>query len=195
MTMESIKKDISKVLQKQGVLKEYEAEIQTLDDDIKALEDKRIDTVSFKIDKELAEKRNVRAELGRQFKEVKERTEAELSTLADGISSKAARYTAEVFNTDETLNKKELAARKALLNGYAAYQDYEEYRKRLAVKISEELNKSDYKSAVRYSNRMMTHDPLLDVQRFEPKFKINTGTNGKPDTTRQFFERLKKEEV
>lgn len=193
--MESIKKDISKVLQKQGVLKEYEAEIQTLDDDIKALEDKRIDTVSFKIDKELAEKRNVRAELGRQFKEVKERTEAELSTLADGISSKAARYTAEVFNTDETLNKKELAARKALLNGYAAYQDYEEYRKRLAVKISEELNKSDYKSAVRYSNRMMTHDPLLDVQRFEPKFKINTGTNGKPDTTRQFFERLKKEEV
>ena len=193
--MESIKKDISKVLQKQGVLKEYEAEIQTLDDDIKALEDKRIDTVSFKIDKELAEKRNVRAELGRQFKEVKERTEAELSTLADGISSKAARYTAEVFNTDETLNKKELAARKALLNGYAAYQDYEEYRKELAVKISEELNKSDYKSAVRYSNRMMTHDPLLDVQRFEPKFKINTGTNGRPDTTREFFERLKKEEV
>ena len=193
--MESIKKDISKVLQKQGVLKEYEAEIQTLDDDIKALEDKRIDTVSFKIDKELAEKRNVRAELGRQFKEVKERTEAELSTLADGISSKAARYTTEVFNTDETLNKKELAARKALLNGYAAYQDYEEYRKELAVKISEELNKSDYKSAVRYSNRMMTHDPLLDVQRFEPKFKINTGTNGKPDTTRQFFERLKKEEI
>lgn len=195
MTMESIKKDISKVLQKQGVLKEYEAEIQTLDDDIKALEDKRIDTVSFKIDKELAEKRNVRAELGRQFKEVKERTEKELSTLADGISSKAARYTAEVFNTDETLNKKELAARKALLNGYAAYQDYEEYRKRLAVKISEGLNESDYKSAVRYSNRMMTHDPLLDVQRFEPKFKINTGTNGRPDTTREFFERLKKEEV
>ena len=195
MTMESIKKDISKVLQKQGVLKEYEAEIQTLDDDIKALEDKRIDTVSFKIDKELAEKRNVRAELGRQFKEVKERTEAELSSLADGISSKAARYTAEVFNTDETLNKKELAARKALLNGYAAYQDYEEYRKRLAVKISEELNKSDYKSAVKYSNRMMTHDPLLDVQRFEPKFKINTGRNGKPDTTREFFERLKKEEI
>lgn len=195
MTMESIKKDISKVLQKQGVLKEYEAEIQTLDDDIKALEDKRIDTVSFKLDKELAEKRNVRAELGRQFKEVKERTEKELSTLADGISSKAARYTAEVFNTDETLNKKELAARKALLNGYAAYQDYEEYRKKLAVKISEELNKSDYKSAVRYSNRMMTHDPLLDVQRFEPKFKINTGSNGKPDTTRQFFERLKKEEI
>ena len=193
--MESIKKDISKVLQKQGVLKEYEAEIQTLDDDIKALEDKRIDTVSFKIDKELAEKRNVRAELSRQFKEVKERTEAELSTLADGISSKAARYTAEVFNTDETLNKKELAARKALLNGYAAYQDYEEYRKELAVKISEELNKSDYKSAVRYSNRMMTHDPLLDVQRFEPKFKINTGTNGRPDTTREFFERLKKDEV
>ena len=193
--MESIKKDISKVLQKQGVLKEYEAEIQTLDDDIKALEDKRIDTVSFKIDKELAEKRNVRAELGRQFKEVKERTEKELSTLADVISGKAARYTAEVFNTDETLNKKELAARKALLNGYAAYQDYEEYRKELAVKISEELNKSDYKSAVRYSNRMMTHDPLLDVQRFEPKFKINTGTNGKPDTTREFFERLKKEEV
>ena len=195
MTMESIKKDISKVLQKQGVLKEYEAEIQTLDDDIKALEDKRIDTVSFKIDKELAEKRNVRAELGRQFKEVKERTEKELSTLADVISGKAARYTAEVFNTDETLNKKELAARKALLNGYAAYQDYEEYRKELAVKISEELNKSDYKSAVRYSNRMMTHDPLLDVQRFEPKFKINTGTNGRPDTTREFFERLKKEEV
>lgn len=193
--MESIKKDISKVLQKQGVLKEYEAEIQTLDDDIKALEDKRIDTVSFKIDKELAEKRNVRAELGRQFKEVKERTEKELSTLADVISGKAARYTAEVFNTDETLNKKELAARKALLNGYAAYQDYEEYRKELAVKISEELNKSDYKSAVRYSNRMMTHDPLLDVQRFEPKFKINTGTNGRPDTTREFFERLKKEEV
>ena len=193
--MESIKKDISKVLQKQGVLKEYEAEIQTLDDDIKALEDKRIDTVSFKIDKELAEKRNVRAELGRQFKEVKERTEKELSTIADGISGKAARYTAEVFNTDETLNKKELAARKALLNGYAAYQDYEEYRKELAVKISEELNKSDYKTAVRYSNRMMTHDPLLDVQRFEPKFKINTGSNGKPDTTRQFFERLKKEEV
>ena len=195
MTMESIKKDISKVLQKQGVLKEYEAEIQTLDDDIKALEDKRIDTVSFKIDKELAEKRNVRAELCRQFKEVKERTEKELSTLADVISGKAARYTAEVFNNDETLNKKELAARKALLNGYAAYQDYEEYRKELAVKISEELNKSDYKSAVRYSNRMMTHDPLLDVQRFEPKFKINTGTNGKPDTTREFFERLKKEEV
>lgn len=195
MTMESIKKDISKVLQKQGVLKEYEAEIQTLDDDIKALEDKRIDTVSFKIDKELAEKRNVRAELGRQFKEVKERTEAELSTLADGISSKAARYTAEVFNTDETLNKKELAARKALLNGYAAYQDYEECRKQLAVKISDELNKHDYKSAVKYSNRMMTHDPLLDVQRFEPKFKINTGSNGKPDTTRQFFERLKKAEV
>ena len=195
MTMESIKKDISKVLQKQGVLKEYEAEIQRLDNDIKALEDKRIDTVSFKLDKELAEKRNVRAELGRQFKEVKERTGSELSTLADDISSKAARYTTEVFNTDETLNKKELAARKALLNGYAAYQDYEEYRKRLAVKISEELNKSDYKSAVRYSNRMMTHDPLLDVQRFEPKFKINTGTNGKPDTTRQFFERLKKEEV
>ena len=195
MTMESIKKDISKVLQKQGVLKEYEAEIQRLDNDIKALEDKRIDTVSFKLDKELAEKRNVRAELGRQFKEVKERTGSELSTLADDISSKAARYTTEVFNTDETLNKKELAARKALLNGYAAYQDYEEYRKRLAVKISEELNKSDYKSAVRYSNRMMTHDPLLDVQRFEPKFKINTGTNGKPDTTRQFFERLKKEEI
>ena len=193
--MKSIKKDISKALQKQGVLKEYEAEIQTLDDDIKALEDKRIDTVSFKIDKELAEKRNVRAELSRQFKEVKERTEAELSTLADVISSKAARYTAEVLNTDETLNKKELAARKALLNGYTAYQDYEEYRKRLAVKISEELNKSDYKSAVKYSNRMMTHDPLLDVQRFEPKFKINTGRNGKPDTTRQFFERLKKEEV
>lgn len=193
--MESIKKDISKALKKQGVLKEYEAEIQTLDDDIKALEDKRIDTVSFKLDKELAEKRNVRAKLGRQFKEVKERTEAELSTLADGISSKAARYTAEVFNTDETLNKKELAARKALLNGYAAYQDYEEYRKELAVKISEELNKSDYKSAVRYSNRMMTHDPLLDVQRFEPRFKINTGRNGRPDTTREFFERLKKEEV
>ena len=193
--MESIKKDISKVLQKQGVLKEYEAEIQTLDDDIKALEDKRIDTVSFKIDKELAEKRSVRSELGRQFKEVKERTEAELSTLADGISSKAARYTAEVFSTDETLNKKESAARDALLNGYAAYREYEEYRKRLAVKISEELNKSDYKSAVRYSNRMMTHDPLLDVQRFEPKFKINTGTNGRPDTTREFFERLKKEEV
>lgn len=195
MTMESIKKDISKVLQKQGVLKEYEAEIKRLDNDIKALEDKRIDTVSFKLDKELAEKRNVRVELGRQFKEVKERTEAELSTLADGISSKAARYTAEVLNTDETLNKKESAARKALLNGYAAYQDYEEYRKGLAVKISEELNKSDYKSAVRYSNRMMTHDPLLDVQRFEPKFKINTGTNGRPDTTREFFERLKREEV
>src|SRR5699024_1911700 len=177
MTMESIKKDISKALLKQGVLKEYEAEIQTLDDDIKALEDKRIDTVSFKIDKELAEKRSVRAELGRQFKEVKERTETELSSLADGISSKAARYTAEVLNTDETLNKKELAAREDLLKGYAAYQDYEEYRKRLAVKISEGLNKSDYKSAVRYSNRMMTHDPLLDVQRFEPKFKINTGTN------------------
>src|SRR5699024_11766753 len=122
-------------------------------------------------------------------------TEKELSTLADGISSKAARYTAEVFNNDETLNKKELAARKALLNGYAAYQDYEEYRKGLAVKISDELNKHDYKSAVRYSNRMMTHDQLLDVQRFEPKFKINTGTNGKSDTTRQYFARLKKEKV
>src|SRR5699024_11772062 len=157
MTMESIKKDISKALLKQGVLKEHEAEIQTLDDDIKAMEDKRIDTVSFKIDEELAEKRNVRAELGRQFKEVKERTEAELSTLADVISSKAARYTAEVFNTDETLNKKELTARDALLKGYAAYHNYEEYRKELAVKISEELNKSDYKSAVRYSNRMMKH--------------------------------------
>ena len=195
MTMESIKKDISKALQKQGVLKEYEAEIQTLDDDIKALEDKRIDTVSFKIDKELAEKRSVRAEIARQFKEVKERTETELSSLADGISSKAARYTTSVLNTDETLNKKELAARDALLKGYAAYQEYEEYRKGLAVKISEELNKSDYKSAVRYSNRMITHDPLLDVQRFEPKFKINTGRNGKSDTTREFFERLKKEEV
>ena len=42
---------------------------------------------------------------------------------------------------------------------------------------------------------MITHDPLLDVQRFEPKFKINTGRNGRPDTTREFFERLKKEEV
>src|SRR5699024_316635 len=113
--MEAIKNDISKVLQKRKVLNEYEAEIQTLDDDIKALEDKRIDTVSFKIDKELTEKRNVRSELGRQFKEVKERTEAELSSLADTVSSKAARYTAEVFSTDETLNKKELAARKALL--------------------------------------------------------------------------------
>ena len=143
----------------------------------------------------MAEKRSVRAEIARQFKEVKERTETELSSLADGISSKAARYTTSVLNTDETLNKKELAARDALLKGYAAYQEYEEYRKGLAVKISEELNKSDYKSAVRYSNRMITHDPLLDVQRFEPKFKINTGRNGKSDTTREFFERLKKEEV
>src|SRR5699024_4103804 len=82
----------------------------------------------------------------------------------------------------------------ALLNGYAAYQDYEECRKQLAVKISDELNKHDYKSAVRYSNRMMTHDPLLDVQRFEPKFKINTGTNGIPDKIREFFVRLKKVE-
>src|SRR5699024_181755 len=126
MTMESIKKDISKALQKQGVLKEYEDEIQTLDDDIKALEDKRIDKVSFKIDKELAEKRNVRAELARQFKEAKERTEAELSTLADGISSKAARYTAAAFSTDDTLTTKEVAARKAQLNGYAAYHEYKE---------------------------------------------------------------------
>src|SRR5699024_12144223 len=104
MTVKSIKKDISKALKKQGVLKEYEAEIQTLDDDIKALEDKRIDTVSFKLDKELAEKRNVRAEIGRQFKEVKERTETELSSLADGISSKAARYTAEVDRKSTRLN-------------------------------------------------------------------------------------------
>src|SRR5699024_3007021 len=106
MTMESIKKDISKALQKQGVLKEYEAEIQTLDDDIKALEDKRIDTVSFKIDKELAIKRSVRPEHGRQFKGVKVRIEAALLSFADCISSKAACYTAEVFSTDETLNKK-----------------------------------------------------------------------------------------
>src|SRR5699024_9037670 len=118
-----------------------------------------------------------------------------LSRLADGICSKAARYTAEVLNTDETLNKKKFAARESLVKGYAAYQDKEEYRKRLAEKISEGLRKSDYNSAVRYSTGMMTHDRLLEVQRFEPKFKINTGTNGKPDTTRQFFERLKKEEV
>src|SRR5699024_2558688 len=100
MTMESIKKDISKALLKQGVLKEYEAEIQTLEGDIKALEDKRTDTVRVKIDRELAEKRSVREELSRQFKEVKERTETEQSSLADSISRKAARYNAEVLNTD-----------------------------------------------------------------------------------------------
>ena len=193
--MESIKNDISKVLQKRNVLNEYESEIQKLDDEIKALEDKRIDTISFKLDKELAEKRSIRAELVQQFDEVKKRTESEMATTADSISNKAARYTTEVLNTDETLNKKELAAREALLKGYAAYQEYEEYRKGLAVKISDELNKHDYKSAVRYSNRMITHDPLLDVQRFEPRFKINTGRNGKSDTTREFFERLKKEEI
>lgn len=146
--LNDIQQRSEEILNTKAVIKQYENELDKLDNEIAELERRTENELSFELDKQLNEKKEFRPKAQHRLDKAKQKLGEDIKVKARAIAPYVTRYVKEQFKQDKTIQEKYEQARAALLDAHRQVIEYEESRKDRANKIMAELEQAKYNAAL-----------------------------------------------
>jgi len=184
--LQKVDEQSKSILEEYAVIEQYEQEVADLEDDISKLQDKQDEQLSFEVDKELNEKKNLLPKAKQHLERVKKNNGEKLMNKVAQIP--VAQYLKQAVNeSDETRQ----ARKKAVNDFITAYDNIVQFNKDYGNTIIQEVQR--VKNETAYSD--ITNKVIADL---EPRFTHLTGApkaEYQHQTQQLFYEPLKSKKI
>jgi ElaB/YqjD/DUF883 family membrane-anchored ribosome-binding protein len=146
--LNDIQQRSEEILNTKAVIKQYENELDKLDNEIAELERRTENELSFELDKQLNEKKEFRPKAQHRLDKAKQKLGEDIKVKARAIAPYVTRYAKEQFKEDDMIQEKYEQAQASLLDAYKQVIEYEDARKDRAKQIMADLDKAKYNEAI-----------------------------------------------
>ena len=148
MTIENVKKQSTEIIKMKNIVEQYREQVELLKKEIAELEEEVSETLDFKKDVELQEKKERLPNFEQRLKQAEQKNSEVLRTKGLQLITAASRYQSKEMGNDEQVEKAYQTAKNDLRTAYESIESYELERQKKAEQLAESVAEAGYTDAM-----------------------------------------------
>lgn len=172
MTIENVKKQSSDIIKMKNIVEQYREQVELLKKEIAELEEEVSETLDFKKDVELQEKKERLPNFEKRLKQAEQKNSEVLRTKGMHLMTATTRYQQKEMAADEQIDKAYQTAVNDLRKAFESVEAYELERENKAEQLANEVADAGYTDAMNGLGLASVNDQSFKVLDVAPT-KIN----------------------